>query len=190
MKRLWAGVGLAVVLGLSGGSSLAAQEVPPTGSAEIADVSGPGQPVTQPAAQCPRTVGCRYAEQNLVQAGYRFQSLQVCGANCTTQYWVASISSNGSPLLEIDPVRGGAVLAVARSDGSVDHPSVRVVMPAYASTDAACCPSSFSDTTYRWDAASTSLAAADSTSTPADQFPGWDAVREELNTEGWIVTSV
>jgi hypothetical protein len=122
-------------------------------------------------------------------AGYRVQSVEVCGANCTTQYWVSSLQS-GDQLLEIDPVRGGAILAVAQptTDGAI--PSVRVVMPQFAPTDAACCPSTFSDTTYNWDPSSGSLVAADSNSTPASEFPGVDAARQELTNEGWIIANV
>src|ERR1044071_8022528 len=72
----------------------------------IADVSGPGQSVAQPPAQCPHTIACTYTEQNLIPNAYRLQSLEVCGANCTTQYWVSAMA-DGSPLLGIGPVRGG-----------------------------------------------------------------------------------
>jgi hypothetical protein len=155
----------------------------------IADVTGPGQAVPQPASQCPRTLGCQYAEQTLVPSGYRMQSLQVCGANCTSQYWVASIA-NGQQLLEIDPVRGGVVLAVGRASAPGGHPPVRVVMPMYGPSDPACCPSGFSDTTYTWDAASSTLVAGEPIVTPADQFPGFDAARQELMAEGWIISNV
>jgi hypothetical protein len=67
-------------------------------SGGIADVSGPGQAVAQPPAQCPRTVACQYSERNFIPSGYRLQSLEVCGANCTTQYWVAAADS-GQQLL-------------------------------------------------------------------------------------------
>src|ERR1051325_3140023 len=90
----------------------------------IADVSGPGQSVAQPPAQCPHTIACTYTEQNLIPNAYRLQSLEVCGANCTTQYWVSAMA-DGSPLLAIDPVRGGAIVAVAR--GTDSHPQVRTV---------------------------------------------------------------
>ena len=152
--------------------------------AQIADVPGPGVAVAQPAPQCPRTTGCQYAEQNVLPAGYRLQSLLVCGANCTSQYWLSSLA-DGQPLLEIDPARGGAVLAVGRDSG--DHPPVRVVMARYTSTDAACCPSAFSDTTYTWDASANTLDAGEPVITPADQFPGYEATRQELRDEGWIV---
>ena len=118
--------------------------------------------------------------------GYRLQALQVCGANCTTQYWV-SASAGGTQLLEIDPVRGGGVLAVGRSDVYGDHPPVRNVLPSYAATDPACCPSGFADTTYSWDPTTNALLAEEPVVTPAAEFPGWDAVRQELNNEGWIV---
>src|SRR5438132_9860876 len=152
----------------------------------FADVSGPGQAVAVPAPQCSRTVACQYAERNFLPNGYRFQSLQVCGANCTTQYWVSAMA-DGNQLLEIDPVRGGGVLAVGRSDVNGDHPPVRSVLPSYAATDPACCPSGFADTTYSWDPSANALLAEEPVVTPAAEFPGWDAVRQELNNAGWIV---
>lgn len=160
-----------------------------TGTASIADVTGPGQVVAQPAAECPRTVGCQYSEQNLLPNGYRFRSVQVCGANCTTQYWVSSMAT-GDPYLENDPLRRGAILAVAPGAASGGHPSMRVVKPQYGPTDPACCPSSYTDATCTWDVASNSLAVGASSSTPADQFPGFEAARQELNHEGWLVANV
>jgi hypothetical protein len=132
---------------------------------------------------------CRYAEQNFLPTGYRLQSLQVCGANCTTQYWVTS-SPDGQQVLEIDPVRSGAVLAVGRATAPGNHPPVRVVMAMYAPADPACCPSAFSDTMYNSDAGGNTLVAGEPAVTPADQFPGFDAARQELTAEGWIVASV
>ncbi|MBV9172363.1 MAG: hypothetical protein JOZ81_19995 [Chloroflexi bacterium] len=158
------------------------------GGSAFGNVSGPGQAVPQPAAQCPQTLACTYAEHNFLPAGYRVQSLQVCGANCTTQYWVASLA-DGHQLLQIDPVRGGGILAVMPPTNA-GQPSLRVVMAMYAPSDPACCPSAFSDTTYVWDAASSSLAAGEPVLTPADQFPGYDATRQELASEGWIVTNI
>ena len=155
--------------------------------AQIADVPGPGQSVPQPASQCPQAISCQYAEISVLPTDYRFQALQVCGANCTSQYWIAS-ASDGHGLLALDPVRGGAVVAVQRA--SDDHPAVRVVMAMYAPTDPGCCPSAFSDTTYTWDPDATSLVAANQTLTPADQFAGYEATRDELSAEGWIVVGV
>jgi hypothetical protein len=160
-----------------------------TGAAPMADVTGPGQAVPQPAPQCPHTIGCQYAEQSLLPDSYLLQSLKVCGANCTSQYWVSGVQ-DGQQLLEIDPVRGGAVLAVGHASSPDDRAPVRVVMPQYARTDPACCPSTYTDTTYDWDAASNSLVVADVTTSPADQFAGWDAVRQELTAEGWIVANI
>jgi hypothetical protein len=154
-------------------------------AAQVGDVTGPGQSVPQPPAQCPQTIACTYSEQNMLPNGLRFQSLQVCGANCTTQYWVSSISS-GDQLLEIDPIRGGAIVAFSRDN----NPSVRVVQAVYGPNDPACCPSSFSDTTYSWDSGSNSLVAGDPQLTPADQFPGYDATRQELQNEGWLIANV
>ena len=155
--------------------------------AQIADVPGPGEPVPQPPSQCPQAIGCQYAEYHLLSTDYRLQSLQVCGANCTSQYWIAAIS-DGHQLLATDPVRGGAVIAVQRTPG--DYPPVRVVMAMYAPNDPGCCPSAFSDTTYTWDPSSSTLVAGDPTLTPAEQFPGYEATREELSAEGWIVAGV
>jgi hypothetical protein len=156
-------------------------------SAQIADVPGPGQPVPQPPAQCPQAIGCQYAEYTLLSTDYRLQSLQVCGANCTSQYWVGAVS-DGHQLLATDPVRGGAVVAVQRA--SDEHPAVRVVMARYAPNDPGCCPSAFSDTTYTWDPDSATLVAGEPSLTPADQFPGYDATRQELSAEGWIVAAI
>lgn len=168
-----------------------AQTTPPPAApaGPIADVSGPGQSVDQPTSQCPRAIGCQYAEQTLPPNGYRLQSLQVCGANCTTQYWVSN-STDGHQVLAVDPVRGGGVLAVAAGDGQDPHPQVRVVLPNFAATDPLCCPSSFVDTTYSWDAGSNTLVGGYAAATDAADFPGWDAVRQELRVEGWIVGNV
>jgi hypothetical protein len=155
----------------------------------IATVSGPGQSVPQPAAQCPRTIACQYSERTFLPDGYRVQSLEVCGANCTTQYWV-STSTDDRQLIALDPVRGGGVVAVGRAGPSGAQPPVRVVVPNYAANDPACCPSSYADTTYTWDAASNTLVPGQPVLTPADSFPGWDAVRQQLQAEGFSVAEV
>jgi hypothetical protein len=129
----------------------------------IADVNGPGQSVVRPAPQCPRTISCTYAERTFLPDGYRVQSLEVCGADCTTQYWV-SASTDGQQLLALDPVRGGAAVAVGQSKDR--HPPVRVIEPNYAASDPACCPSGFADTTYTWDGAVNTLAAGQPMITP------------------------
>ena len=144
--------------------------------------TGPGQAVPQPAAQCPATTSCTYSERNFLPAGYRVQKLDVCGANCTSQYWVSSIPS-GATLLEIDPTRGGGIVAVAGGSGpATAHPDVRTIMPAYAPTDAACCPSAYADTTYSWDAGSGTLVAGDASMVPAADFAGWDTLRTNLQS--------
>jgi hypothetical protein len=155
--------------------------------AQIADAPGPGEPVARPASQCPQAIGCQYAEAHLLPTDYLLQSLQVCGANCTSQYWIAAVS-DGHQLLATDPVRGGAVVAVQRTPG--DYPPVRVVMAMYGPNDPGCCPSAFSDTTYTWDPSTSSLVAGDPNITPADQFAGYEATRNELSAEGWIVTGI
>ena len=91
-------------------------------SAQIADVAGPGQSAPRPGPQCPQTLGCTYEERMLPPAGYRFQALTVCGANCTTQYWVSAMA-DGKPLLEVPPVRGGGMIAVARSEDGGSPPA-------------------------------------------------------------------
>jgi len=160
----------------------------PTPSA-LGDVAGPGQPVARPGPQCPRTIACQYAERNVLPDGYRVQSLLVCGANCTTQYWVSSRAA-GQQLLELAPVRGGAILAIGPAGGSDNHPPVRVVVPSYAPADPACCPSGYADTTYTWAPESAGLVADEPILTPASEFPGWDAVRQALQAEGWVLAGV
>ena len=161
----------------------------PAPDGPIGEVAGPGQAVAMPASQCPRTVACQYAERNFLPSGYRVQSLLVCGANCTTQYWVSS-SVDGRQLVEIDPVRGGGVLAVASAATDDGHASVRSVLPNYAPGDAGCCPSAFADVTYTWDPSANSMLSGEPVLTPASDFPGWDAVRQALLQEGWIVVNV
>ena len=166
--------------------------IPLTASAQstaLGDPAGPGQSVARPAAECPRTIACQYAERTFLPDGYRFQSLQVCGANCTTQYWV-STSTDDQQILTLDPVRGGAVIALQPSTSANAHPEVRVVLPSYGSADPACCPSSYADTTYAWDDASGTLSPGSAVLTPAAEFPGWDQVRQELQVEGWRLSGV
>jgi hypothetical protein len=153
------------------------------------DVSGPGQSVAMPPPHCARAIACQYAERNFLPDGYRLQSLQVCGANCTTQYWV-SASDDDRQLIATDPIRGGGVLAVARGTDAGSTPAVRIVLPRYGPSDPACCPSGFADTTYTWDAASSSLVAGEPLVTPSSDFPGWDAVRQELTATGWRLGGV
>ena len=188
VKSLYSAMCVAMVIGLTAAPAAAQDLSQDSGGVPIADVTGPGQAVAQPASQCPQTVGCQYAEEN-TQSGYRLQSVQVCGANCASQYWVTAISS-GQQLIEIDPVRGGAVLAISNSGNSTGYPQVRVVMALYGPTDPACCPSGFSDTTYTWNPASGTLTPAQPVVTPANQFPGYDATRHELTAEGWSVGQV
>jgi len=163
-----------------------AQTTPPASPSggPIADVSGPGQSVTRPAPQCPRTIACQYDERTFLPDGYRVQSLEVCGANCATQYWV-SASTDGQQLLALDPIRGGAVVAVGPAKDI--HPPVRVVLPNYGPNDPACCPSTFADTTYTFDGGTNTLVAGQPVLTPAADFPGWDSVRQQLMSEGWIL---
>jgi hypothetical protein len=179
----------AAMLGLSLSQTPPVQVPAPTSpSGAIADVSGPGQAVARPAAQCPRAVACNYSERTFLPNGYRVQSLEVCGANCATQYWV-SASADNRQLLELDPVRAGAIIAVGSSQPGETHPQVRVVMARYAANDPACCPSGYADTTYTFDAAGNRLVAGQPTLTPSADFQGWDAVRQELIAEGFTLTA-
>jgi hypothetical protein len=161
--------------------------VPASPSGPIADVNGPGQSVVRPAPQCPRTTSCQYSERTFLPDGYRVQSLEVCGANCATQYWVSD-SANDQQLLALDPVRGGAVVAVG--EGKDSHPPVRVIAPNYTANDPACCPSGFADTTYTWDGPTNTLVAGQPMITASADFPGWDAVRQQLMSDGWALAGV
>jgi hypothetical protein len=154
-------------------------------SAQIADVAGPGQPAPRPGPQCPQTVGCSYEERALPPDGYRFQSLTVCGANCTTQYWVSAIA-DGKPLIEVAPVRGGGLIAVAQAADGGGPPAVRTVLPGYGPNDPACCPTSYVDTTYTWDAAQGALVAGEPVSTPAGDGDGLSAAQDRLTQDGFF----
>jgi hypothetical protein len=156
--------------------------------AQLGDPGGPGQAVPAPPAQCPHTVACTYSEHNALgsSGGYRFQMLNVCGANCTTQYWVSDVGT-GKLLLTIDPVRGGGILAVGRAANEQDaHPPVRVIVPDYGPSDPACCPSGFRDTTYTWDAAGISLVAGTPNVVPTQGGPGLEGLKEQLRTDGFF----
>ena len=156
-------------------------------SAQFGDVSGPGQPAPRPAAQCPRTVACTYDERTVMPAGYRFQSLTVCGANCTTQYWISALA-DGKQVLEVKPTRGGGMIAVARESDPSGRAAVRTIVPSYGASDPACCPSSYVDTTYTWDPANGSLVAGQPTSTPlaADDEIDWVDAHDMLLQDGFI----
>jgi hypothetical protein len=153
-------------------------------SAQIGDVSGPGQPAPRPAAQCPQTLACTYDERTVTPAGYRFQSLTVCGANCTTQYWVSMVA-DGRQLLEVPPVRGGGLVAVGRSVDGGGPPAVRTVLPSYEEGAPACCPSSFADTTYTWDAGQNALVAGAPVVTPAGDDV-LSAALDRLTQDGFV----
>ncbi|HZS01739.1 MAG TPA: hypothetical protein VFE37_23680 [Chloroflexota bacterium] len=157
-------------------------------TAQLGDPSGPGQSVPAPPPQCPQTVACTYSEHNSLgpNGGYRFQMLNVCGANCSTQYWVSDAAS-GKMLLALDPVRGGGIVAVGRSTSETDtHPPVRVVVPDYGPNDPACCPSNYRDTTYTWDAGTSSLVAGTPRLVPTEGGPGWEGLREQLRADGFF----
>lgn len=137
-------------------------------SAQMGDPAGPGQPVPRPAAQCAQAMACTYDERTMMPAGYRFQALTVCGANCTTQYWVSAVA-DGRQLLEIPPVRGGGLVAIARGADGGGPPAIRTVLPSYGPNDAMCCPSSYVDTTYSWDPAQSTLVPGQPVVTPAGE---------------------
>jgi hypothetical protein len=154
-------------------------------AAQLGDPGGPGQAVPAPPPQCSRTVACSYSEHNTLgpNGGYRFQMLNVCGANCTTQYWVSDMGT-GKLLLTIDPVRGGGLLTMGRMANDQDiHPPVRVVVPNYGPNDPACCPSGFRDTTYTWDAVSDSLVAGAPNVVPAQGGPGLEGLQQQLRAD-------
>ena len=156
--------------------------------AQLGDPSGPGQAVPAPPAQCPQTISCSYSERNALgpAGGYRFQMLNVCGANCTTQYWVSDMATS-KPLLTVDPVRGGGIVAFERPSNDREvHSRVRVVVPDYGPNDPACCPTNYRDTTYTWNAATSSLVAGQPRLIPTQSVAGWDAMQEQLRGEGFF----
>jgi len=155
-------------------------------SAQVEVPGGPGQAAPQPQALCPATVSCTFAERNFLPNGYRVQRLDVCGANCTSQYWISN-SSDGAVLLEVDPIRGGGIIAVGRTTASMTHPDVRTILPDPQPGDPACCQSQYSDTTYTWDAGSGTLVAGTQETVPAADFGGWESVSSALQSEQYIV---
>ena len=143
--------------------------------------SSQGEP--PPTAQCPADLICTYAEHQLLYAGYRFQALLLCGANCSAQYWVASIP-DGRVLIATGAVRGGGIVAIRSAPGMADpHPPVRIVLPDYAPEDPGCCPSRFKDTTYTWDTSTASLVESSVRFLPASEMTDWDAFRASLEAE-------
>jgi hypothetical protein len=151
--------------------------------AQLGDPGGPGESAPAPPAMCARTISCTYSEHNYLPSGYRFQSLQVCGANCTTQYWVRNMPDDAL-LLSTDPVRGGGLVTVQRAtDPNDTHPAIRIILPHYAPSDAACCPSGFQDTTYTWDPATATLVEGSPTIVPTADFGGWDAELQRLQSD-------
>jgi hypothetical protein len=168
-------------------SLLACSLAPTPAHAQLGDVSGPGQPVPRPAAQCPQTMSCTYDERTIEPSGYRFQSLTVCGANCSTQYWISAIA-DGKLLVEVKPTRGGGMIAVARENDAAGRPAIRTIVPSYGASDPACCPSSYVDTTYTWDAANGTLVAGQPVSTPVtpDDEIDWVDAHDMLMQDGFV----
>ena len=167
------------------GGALALSVAVTPANAQIGDVTGPGQQIPRPASLCPQTTSCTYDERTLDPAGYRFQSLTVCATECTTQYWISSVS-DGTSLLEVKPTRGGGMIAVARENSADGHPSIRTIVPNYGAADPACCPSSYVDTTYGWDAAKGTLVPGTPVTTPvtADDEIDWVDARDMLLSDG------
>ncbi|HEY7067502.1 MAG TPA: hypothetical protein VII06_38960 [Chloroflexota bacterium] len=156
-------------------------------AAQLGDPSGPGESVPQPPAQCARTISCQYAERNALgpNGGYRFQELILCGANCTTQYWVSNMPED-KLLLATDPVRSGGIVTVGRSTPDDVHPPIRVVLPDYGPNDAACCPSNWRDTTYTWDPATSTLVAGTPNLVPTQGGPSIEDLRNEIRDAGFF----
>lgn len=77
------------------------------------------------------------------------------------------------------------MIAVARSADGGGPPAVRVVMPGYGPSDPACCPSSYVETTYTWDAAEGTLVAGEPLSTPIGEGDGWASAHELLVQDGF-----
>jgi hypothetical protein len=157
---------------------------PQTARAQSGEITGPGQTASSPSPLCAQVLACNYQERNIPETGYRVQSLEVCGANCTTQYWV-SLKDDRKQVLQVDPTRGGGIVAVKLPVDGETRPAVRTILPNYAPTDPACCPSAFSDITYTWDEQAESLGAGEPVIIPADEFGGWDAARERLAADGF-----
>jgi hypothetical protein len=177
VKRVNLGIILAALVALAVSTTPA--------SAQIADVSGPGQSVPKPGLQCPQTIACTYEERGQLSGGYRFQAMTICGANCTTQYWVTA-TSDGRSLIEVPPTRGGGLIAVARPADDGSPPAVRTILPGYGPNDPACCPTSFVETTYTWDAGQGTLVAGEPVSTPTGDGDAWAASHDKLAQDGFF----
>ena len=132
-------------------------------------------------------MSCTYDERTLTPAGYRFQSLTICADECTTQYWISTVA-DGKQLVEVAPTRGGGMIAVSRETEANGRPSVRTVLPSYGSADPACCPSSYIDTTYSWNAAQGTLVASAPVTTPMqhDDEVDWVDAHDMLMQDGFI----
>ncbi|HLI27269.1 MAG TPA: hypothetical protein VKZ60_09370, partial [Chloroflexota bacterium] len=143
-----------------------------------------GDATAPPPSLCPDALNCTYLERRPVapEVVWRFQSLSICGANCSERYWVTD-TSTGRVALSTPEVRGGGIVAVARTNGTTPRPAVRVILPDPEPTDAGCCPSYYRDTIYRWDPAQGRLVVDQSRRDPTTDFPGWDALRRALDAE-------
>jgi hypothetical protein len=138
-----------------------------------------------PPLLCPDALACSYAERRpfAPEVVWRFQSLSICGANCSERFWVTD-TSTGRVALSTPEVRGG-VVAMARTNGTTPRPAVRVILPDPEPTDAGCCPSYYRDTIYRWDPAQGRLVVDQSRRYPTADFPGWESLNRQLDAEGF-----
>ncbi|MBX5491466.1 MAG: hypothetical protein IRZ14_09920 [Chloroflexi bacterium] len=177
MARFHGGVGWLAALIVGVGSVLA----PPALALPVAQ-----DPSAPPAPLCPEAVGCTYVEHRPYPAEvvWRFQSLTVCGANCSARYWVTDVTTN-RVVLGTPEVRGGGIVAMARSTGGARRPAIRTILPDPEPTDGGCCPSYYRDTVYGWDPAQGQLVAEQSRRYPTASFPGWEALRRTLDGEGF-----
>jgi hypothetical protein len=139
-----------------------------------------------PPLLCPDALACTYTERRpfAPEVVWRFQSLSICGANCSERYWVID-TSTGRVALAVAEVRGGGVVAMARTGGNTPRPAVRTILPDPEPSDAGCCPSYYRDTTYRWDPAQGRLVVDQSQRYPTASFPGWEQLKRQLDAEGF-----
>ena len=148
--------------------------------------AGPAMAVPRPAVQCPQTAACTYQERSDASTNYLFQALEVCGADCSTQFWVSDLASD-QDLLDVPPIAGGGIVAVSRARlASTDRAQVRTVLPQFSPSDPTCCPSSYIDVTYGWDASGQTLVPAATVTIASANFNSWVAQRSRLQADGFV----
>lgn len=144
------------------------------------------RPEPPPMPQCPAgDPQCTYGESRLTLNGDTYQTMMLSGgADWSTQFWVRDAQEQ--VLLAIPPLRGNAYLAVQRADDGrpAPNPAVRLISFHYAPGDAAVAPSGLASTIYRYDAASNSLVADDTTVQP---IATPEAIRQMLTSDGWTL---